>query len=297
VRYLIYDSNSLSHHGILGQKWGVRRYQKKDGSLTAAGKKRYSKELKNLAEKYDVNRPHEDFEVQTQLVSDQARDLVRPTWDKQKIIDAQNALKKASQIEEQAYAGPYEQMLKNDSWRKSEATKLAEEYTERHKNDPGVSEDAKEVFDYYYNIKGIDAAAIMSERYYDTVIDSKTRNKMDKATKQYLKLNEEYLSLMNSEVDKALRGIGINELNTDKKTLNKVNRLVRSVIELDASNTPRYVAPDGFWAGDFYITNSSLKKGYNEYLSMWDTPEARSVFGTKKLTEQEFIEELKKKIK
>lgn len=31
----------LSHHGILGQKWGVRRYQNKDGSLTAAGKKRY----------------------------------------------------------------------------------------------------------------------------------------------------------------------------------------------------------------------------------------------------------------
>lgn len=31
----------LAHHGILGQKWGVRRYQNKDGTLTAAGKKRY----------------------------------------------------------------------------------------------------------------------------------------------------------------------------------------------------------------------------------------------------------------
>ena len=30
----------LYHHGIKGQKWGVRRYQKKDGSLTPAGKKR-----------------------------------------------------------------------------------------------------------------------------------------------------------------------------------------------------------------------------------------------------------------
>ena len=33
----------LEHHGILGMKWGVRRYQNKDGTLTAAGKKRAAK--------------------------------------------------------------------------------------------------------------------------------------------------------------------------------------------------------------------------------------------------------------
>ena len=31
----------LSHHGILGMKWGIRRYQNDDGTLTAVGKKRY----------------------------------------------------------------------------------------------------------------------------------------------------------------------------------------------------------------------------------------------------------------
>lgn len=34
-------NDSLTHHGIKGQKWGVRRFQNEDGSLTSAGKKRY----------------------------------------------------------------------------------------------------------------------------------------------------------------------------------------------------------------------------------------------------------------
>lgn len=36
------ESSELYHHGVKGMKWGVRRYQNKDGSLTAAGKKRHN---------------------------------------------------------------------------------------------------------------------------------------------------------------------------------------------------------------------------------------------------------------
>lgn len=34
-------SDEIYHHGIIGQKWGVRRFQNSDGSYTAAGKARY----------------------------------------------------------------------------------------------------------------------------------------------------------------------------------------------------------------------------------------------------------------
>lgn len=37
----IYDRDELAHHGIKGMRWGVRRFQNNDGSLTPAGKKRY----------------------------------------------------------------------------------------------------------------------------------------------------------------------------------------------------------------------------------------------------------------
>ena len=50
----------LQHHGILGMKWGVRRYQNKDGTLTAAGKRRLktftkAAEVANKKAESDIN--------------------------------------------------------------------------------------------------------------------------------------------------------------------------------------------------------------------------------------------------
>ena len=45
----IYTGGELYHHGIKGQKWGVRRFQNEDGTLTPAGKKRYNEDSDKLA--------------------------------------------------------------------------------------------------------------------------------------------------------------------------------------------------------------------------------------------------------
>lgn len=46
------SGDTLAHFGIKGMKWGIRRYQNKDGSLTPAGKERYSadRDLKSLSD-------------------------------------------------------------------------------------------------------------------------------------------------------------------------------------------------------------------------------------------------------
>ena len=46
MEYFVYkDENELTHWGVRGMRWGVRRFQNKDGSLTKAGQKRYNEEL------------------------------------------------------------------------------------------------------------------------------------------------------------------------------------------------------------------------------------------------------------
>ena len=53
-------TNELYHYGIRGMRWGIRRYQNKDGSLTPAGEKRLneykSKESERITKKYQVDK-------------------------------------------------------------------------------------------------------------------------------------------------------------------------------------------------------------------------------------------------
>lgn len=51
------ENNTLKHAGIKGMKWGVRRYQNKDGTLTPAGKKRYADAHEDYVRAHDRKNP------------------------------------------------------------------------------------------------------------------------------------------------------------------------------------------------------------------------------------------------
>lgn len=87
VRYL--KDDELTHHGVKGQKWGVRRYQNPDGTLTNAGKKRLLKQLKDT----------EGAKTGSYYFDKKADDLIRKYVKREDIEKYKKALKREADLE------------------------------------------------------------------------------------------------------------------------------------------------------------------------------------------------------
>lgn len=86
--YKVY-SDEFYHHGVLGMKWGVRRYRNKDGSLTEAGKKRqqkkersdhYWKLLESEAAVINTKRNRDTFTLMAETEKDPAKKQMYQTF-------------------------------------------------------------------------------------------------------------------------------------------------------------------------------------------------------------------------
>jgi len=67
----------LCHHGVKGQKWGIRRYQNKDGSLTEVGKERYGALSEKAKSYYDID-PNNVYKITNNVVKiDSNTDLIK----------------------------------------------------------------------------------------------------------------------------------------------------------------------------------------------------------------------------
>ena len=77
--------NYLCHYGVKGMRWGVRRYQNSDGSLTTAGRKRYERDQRensgkkkgNKVGQADPNRWVKEDLTRTQRLTNETAGLAR----------------------------------------------------------------------------------------------------------------------------------------------------------------------------------------------------------------------------
>lgn len=59
--WIAVPNEALYHHGIKGQRWGVRRFQNPDGSLTAAGRRRQDRAIKKDQKAFDIKNRKEAY--------------------------------------------------------------------------------------------------------------------------------------------------------------------------------------------------------------------------------------------
>lgn len=94
-------SRYLKHHGIKGQKWGVRRFQKKDGSLTPEGRKRYGDSDGDIAGAAEKKQSAKDVRVNNAAKKYLNEDGTLNNEGKRKFMskeDMMNSLRKADDL-------------------------------------------------------------------------------------------------------------------------------------------------------------------------------------------------------
>lgn len=198
IRVVRHD-DELYHWGIKGMRWGIRRYQNKDGSLTPAGLKRYNKELDK------IKKEKAELDEKAKAAANKAKTKAK--------LDELDEMRKQNDAQKKALKG------KTDS----DDDKPEEETVEQKRERLLKSVDAKEIYkgkdvltdaEIQGRINRIDLEKRLSDRIVveqtKTGLDrlqsamDKTATTVDKATNMFNKIDKAYSDVINSAIGKPL---------------------------------------------------------------------------------------------
>ena len=170
------------HHGIKGQKWGVRRYQNKNGSLTALGKARVS----GKEQEYDetIKRREDFYRSRNYRGYDEAKELIQKYGDTPyKDLETPDRLKKLKEESKRvdAFVKEFEEVY-NKTWYLNQTLIDTGNWTKEI--DRGLGKITNKLYDEKYGKYKLRSEEIENERAYFTGEDTLSSKKLAKLYKK-----------------------------------------------------------------------------------------------------------------
>lgn len=190
----VYNPNYLAHYGIPHMKWGDRRFQNEDGTLTEAGRQRY---LKGDLDEKSKDNASKAIEIERKQIQDREHERLRKSSKKYKeLSDKIDAIDKYANTDEDDEAYYERKIRSNDrdeldsKFREKAHQKSIEEITKKY-GEQSIKDiqnyNTKKARKYAQVFAAVSVAAVSALTAFTLFSGSKARKQADQATKNFNK--------------------------------------------------------------------------------------------------------------